>query len=384
MDTVLFSGLLVYLADNGALDRDYIAAHTSGFDSALARAREIAPNVRATAAAAGLAPSDVAAFFALFAGSPRTVTCYSQGVNQSAQGTDKVNAIINYHLATGRIGKPGMGPFSLTGQPNAMGGREVGGLANQLAAHMNFVPGDISLARRFWKAPRMAEREGLKAVAMFEAIGRGEIKALWIMGTNPAMSLPNAGGVRGALKKLELFVLSENVLANDTVNAGPHILLPAAAWGEKDGTVTNSERRISRQRAFLPLPGEATPDWWMVSQVATRLGHAAAFAYRSAADIFREHAALSASRTKAAAPSILARSPASRTTSTTRSIPCSGRCRQMGRPSQTAGSSPKAGSSRPTARRASSQRKRPPYAAPAPTTSPSPSTPVVSATSGTA
>ena len=202
------------------------------------------------------------------------VTCYSQGVNQSAQGTDKVNAIINCHLATGRIGKPGMGPFSLTGQPNAMGGREVGGLANQLAAHMNFSSPEIDRVRRFWNAPRIATHEGLKAVQMFEAIERGEIKALWVMATNPAVSLPRAGAVREALKKLELFVVSENVASNDTLNAGAHILLPAAAWGEKDGTVTNSERRISRQRRFLPLPGEAKPDWWIVSEVARRMGFA--------------------------------------------------------------------------------------------------------------
>jgi assimilatory nitrate reductase catalytic subunit len=222
------------------------------------------------------------------------VTLYSQGVNQSAQGTDKVNAILNCHLATGRIGKVGASPFSLTGQPNAMGGREVGGLANQLAAHMGFAPPDIDRVRRFWKAPRIATHEGLKAVQMFEAIGRGEIKALWVMGTNPAVSLPNADVVRDALTKLDLFVVSENVLSNDTVAAGPHVLLPALAWGEKSGTVTNSERRISRQRAFLRAPGEARPDWWILSEVAKRLGFGAAFAFNSAADIFREHAALSA------------------------------------------------------------------------------------------
>ena len=131
---------------------------------------------------------------------------------------------------------------------------------------MGFAPDEVDRVRRFWNAPRMAEREGLKAVQMFEAIERGEIKALWVMATNPAVSLPRAGAVREALKKLELFVVSENVLGNDTVSAGAHVLLPAAAWGEKDGTVTNSERRISRQRAFLPLPGEAKPDWWIVSR----------------------------------------------------------------------------------------------------------------------
>ncbi len=293
-DTALFCGLLVDLAERGAIDTAYVDANTTGFAAALARAREIAPDKAATARATGLDEDAVAHFFDLFYATARVVTCFSQGVNQSAQGTDKVNAIINCHLATGRIGRPGMGPFSLTGQPNAMGGREVGGLANQLAAHMGFTAAEIDRVRRFWNAPRMATREGRKAVAMFEAIERGEIKALWVMATNPAVSLPRAGAVRAALDKLELFVVSENVRSNDTVNAGAHVLLPAAAWGEKDGAVTNSERRISRQRAFLPLPGEARPDWWIVSQVARRMGFAEAFDYRTAADVFREHAALSA------------------------------------------------------------------------------------------
>ena len=293
-DTVLFSGLLVHLADNGALDQDYIANNTSGFDDALARARSIAGSVTATALATGLSEQDVAAFFNMFRETQRVVTLYSQGVNQSAQGTDKVNAILNCHLATGRIGKLGASPFSLTGQPNAMGGREVGGLANQLAAHMMFTPPEVDRVRRFWKAPRIATHEGLKAVQLFEAIDRGEVKALWVMGTNPAVSLPDADIVRDALKKLELFVVSENVLSNDTVDAGVHVLLPALAWGEKSGTVTNSERRISRQRSFLPAPGEARPDWWILSEVAKRLGFAKGFNYKSAAEIFREHAALSA------------------------------------------------------------------------------------------
>src|SRR3984893_1026227 len=293
-DTALFSGLLVHLADSGALDRDYIERHTSGVEDALGRARSIAVSFAATALATGLAEPEVADFFRMFKNTPRAVTLYSQGVNQSAQGTDKVNAIINCHLATGRIGKPGASPFSLTGQPNAMGGREVGGLANQLAAHMGFTPPDIDRVRRFWKARRIATHEGLKAVQMFEAIGRGEIKALWVMGTNPAVSLPQADAAREALKKLELFVVSENVRSNDTVDSRAHVLLPALAWGEKSGTVTNSERRISRQRAFLPAPGEARPDWWILSEVAKLLGFGAAFQFNSAAAIFREHAALSA------------------------------------------------------------------------------------------
>ena len=293
-DTALFCGLLVHLAETGALDRTFVDRHTSGFDAALERARRIARNVTATAQEAGLSDADVGAFFELFRTTEKVVTCYSQGVNQSVQGTDKVNAIINCHLATGRIGRPGMGPFSLTGQPNAMGGREVGGLANMLAAHMGFSPEEVDRVRRFWDAPQIVTQEGLKAVALFDAIADGRIKALWVMATNPAVSLPQADHVRAALKTLDLLVVSENVLANDTVTAGAHILLPAAAWGEKDGTVTNSERRISRQRAFLTAPGAARPDWWIVTQVARRMGFAEAFPYETPADIFREHAALSA------------------------------------------------------------------------------------------
>ncbi len=293
MDQALFCGLLAHLASSGALDEDFIRRHTAGFDETLARARAHTPSIAATAAITGLREFDIAVFFEMFAATPRTVTCFSQGVNQSAQGTDKVNAIINCHLVTGRIGKPGASPFSLTGQPNAMGGREVGGLANQLAAHMGFEPECVDRVRRFWNAPRMAAREGHKAVQMFGAAARGEIKALWVIGTNPAASLPDADAARAALEKLELFVVSDNVLSNDTINARPHVLLPAQAWGEKDGTVTNSERCISRQRAFMPAPGEARADWAIFSQVGERMGFSG-FDFPQVANVFREHAALSA------------------------------------------------------------------------------------------
>src|SRR5579883_2663483 len=174
-DGVLFSGLLVHLAKGGFLDRAFITSQTEGFDEALAQACRIAPDAATVAKKCGTPVPEVEAFFDLWAATRRTVTCYSQGVNQSWQGTDKVNAIINCHLAAGRIGIAGAGPFSLTGQPNAMGGREVGGLANQLAAHMGFSPQEIDRVRRFWRAPRMAVREGLKAVDMFEAIACGKI-----------------------------------------------------------------------------------------------------------------------------------------------------------------------------------------------------------------
>ncbi len=291
-DAQLWNGLLSWLSDYSALDRRYIDEHTEGFAAALANARMEAGRVAQVAQVTGLPSNDIEQFYWWWTISERVVTCYSQGVNQSAHGTDKVNAIVNCHLATGRIGKPGAGPLSLTGQPNAMGGREVGGLANMLAAHMGFSAPERDRVRRFWKAPNLVAGEGHKAVQMFDAVAAGDIKLLWVMGTNPAVSLPRADHVREALARLELLVVSENVACNDTANLA-HVRLPAAAWGEKDGTVTNSERRISRQRAFLDPPGEARPDWWILSQVAARLGWAEAFSYRSAADIFREHARLS-------------------------------------------------------------------------------------------
>ena len=214
------------------------------------------------------------------------------GINQSASGSDKCNAILNAHLYSGKIGKPGCGPFSLTGQPNAMGGREVGGLANQLAAHMDFTPENVDRLRRFWRSDRVATAPGLKAVDLFQAIGRGEVKAVWIMGTNPAVSLPDGHAVAQALRRCELVIVSDVMRSTDTGEFAD-ILLPAQAWGEKNGTVTNSERCLSRQRSFLPPQGEARPDWWMLAQVAQRLGYGDAFAWRHPAAIFREHAALS-------------------------------------------------------------------------------------------
>jgi len=286
-DVALFNALLVALHDRGAVDRAFVEAHTDGLDAALAAAR--ATDV----ADCGLPAADLATFFDWVARTEKTVTLYSQGVNQSSAGVDKVNALINGHLLTGRIGRPGMGPFSITGQPNAMGGREVGALATTLAAHMDFAPADVDRVGRFWGSDRVARRPGLKAVELFDAVRAGRIKALWIMATNPVASLPDADAVRAAIEGCELSIVSEAIRRSDTVDAC-RIRLPALAWGEKDGTVTNSERTISRQRPFLPAPGEARADWWIVAEVARRLGHGAAFAWRGPADLFREHARLSA------------------------------------------------------------------------------------------
>ncbi len=291
-DVALFDGLLLAIDGGNATHSDYVKRHTSGFREAVATASKM--SVRQIAEATGLSQQQLHVFYDLFVRTERVVTVYSQGVNQSESGTDKVNAIINCHLATGRIGKPGMGPFSVTGQPNAMGGREVGGLANMLAAHMDLDNGaHRAIVQSFWRAPRIADKPGLKAVDMFRAVGDGRIKAIWIMATNPVDSLPEADGVRAALQACPFVVVSDVVRHTDTT-ALAHVLLPSLAWGEKNGTVTNSERRISRQRAFLPAPGEARADWWQLAEVANRMGWREAFEYRSAAAIFDEHARLSA------------------------------------------------------------------------------------------
>jgi assimilatory nitrate reductase catalytic subunit len=293
MDGLLFNGLLSFLAQTGALNNSYIDAHTEGFDSALVTAIASAPTIASVAEGCGLTEAAVEQFFNWFAGTRKVVTVYSQGINQSGSGSDKCNAIINCHLATGKIGQPGMGPFSFTGQPNAMGGREVGGLANTLAAHMELDnPEHVDLVGRFWGSRHVAAKPGLKAVELFDAIYDGSVKAVWIMATNPVVTLPNADKIIAALKKCELVIVSDCIKATDTMDLA-HIKLPAVGWSEKDGTVTNMERRISRQRPLFQASGMAKPDWWIMSQVAARMGYREAFNYQTSADIFREHAVLS-------------------------------------------------------------------------------------------
>jgi len=290
-DVALFQGLFNYLDRHGFSDSDFISAHTENYESALRAAIEY--SVEYTSQLTELSPEQLEAFYSLFAQTPKTVTIYSQGVNQAVDGTDKVNTIINCHLLTGRIGKVGAGPFSVTGQPNAMGGREVGGLANQLASHMEIGnPEHRDLLQRFWGSPAMIDKAGLKAVDLFEAIHAGQIKAVWIMATNPVDSLPDADRVREALHKCDMVVVSDIYGHTDTV-ACADIVLPSTGWGEKDGTVTNSERRISRQRAFMAGPGEAQHDWWQFCEVAKRMGFEDGFSFESPAQIFQEYAALS-------------------------------------------------------------------------------------------
>ncbi|SFR33982.1 assimilatory nitrate reductase (NADH) alpha subunit apoprotein [Yoonia tamlensis] len=285
-DAALFNGLLRHLADTDALDQPYIDAHVNGFDAAIAAAA-------GDPTLSGLTADEIAQFYALWAGTKKVVTVYSQGVNQSTSGTDKVNAIINCHLATGRIGKPGMGPFSVTGQPNAMGGREVGGLANMLANHLDIEnPDHRDAVQTAWSSPTICTKPGLKAVDLFQACADGKIKALWIISTNPAVSLPDADGVSAAIKNVPFTVVTDIMARTDTGDLAD-VLLPATGWGEKNGTVTNSERRISRQRAFLPAPAHARPDWKIICDVAQRMGFDG-FGFETPADVFAEYVATTA------------------------------------------------------------------------------------------
>lgn len=295
-DTILFNGLLNYLRETEALDQAFVKRHTNNFADTIRCAESY--TVDAVSELCDVARESVEAFYAAFATSKRSVTFYSMGVNQSVSGVDNANAIINCHLASGQIGKPGCGPFSITGQPNAMGGREVGGLANMLAAHMDIEnPQHHDLVSRFWHSSKVTSSLGLKAVDMFDALESGQIKFIWIMATNPVVSMPNRQKVERALAQCEFVVVSDCVAKNDTL-AFANVVLPATGWAEKDGTVTNSERRISRQRALFPPTGKARHDWQIISEVGVKMGFEKAFSYSSPAEIFDEHAALSAFENK--------------------------------------------------------------------------------------
>ena len=292
-DVMLFHGLLHIMLWEGWLDAAFIAAHTTGFDALKALVREHTPD--RVAQACGLKKEDLYTAAQWFAQSPATLSLYCQGLNQSSSGTAKNATLINLHLATGQIGKPGAGPFSLTGQPNAMGGREVGGLANLLSAHRDLAnPQHRAEVAALWGVASVPEKPGKSAVEMFEAAADGEIKALWIACTNPAQSMPDQATVRRALQRAEFVVVQEAYATAATCDFAD-LLLPATTWGEKDGTVTNSERRISRVRPAVPAPGEARHDWRIVVDFAQRLearlrpSQPTLFPYPSPESIWTEH-----------------------------------------------------------------------------------------------
>ncbi len=285
-DVALFNHLLTQIYEGGAFDKTFLAS-VQGFDDALHAA--YADDVAVT----GLQQAEIDRFCDLWMRYEKVVTVFSQGVNQSTSGSDKVNSILNCHLAAGRIGKPGCGPFSVTGQPNAMGGREVGGLANMLACHLDLENADHrATVQQFWNAGPLPQQAGLKAVDMFRAVAAGKIKALWIIHTNPAVSMPDADAVRAAITGCDFTVVSDVTARTDTARCAD-VLLPATAWAEKSGTVTNSDRTLSRQRAVLAAPGAARHDWDILASVGRRMGWTHAFDYENPAEIFREYAALS-------------------------------------------------------------------------------------------
>lgn len=291
-DVALFNGLFQHLYQNNHVDHKFVEKHTEGLEALLATSQS-EQDIHELVKRTGISAEKLQLFFDKFAQTEKVMTLFSMGVNQSSQGVNKANSIINCHLLTGKIGKLGAAPFSMTGQPNAMGGREVGGLANMLAAHLDIDnPSHQHLVQSFWKSPTIATQTGLKAVDLFQAIESGKIKAVWIMATNPVVSLPDAEQVKRALDNCEFVVISDICARTDTT-AYADVLLPALGWGEKDGTVTNSERRISRQRAFLDSPKQAKADWWAVCEVAKKLGFSG-FDFSNTCDIFNEHAALSA------------------------------------------------------------------------------------------
>jgi assimilatory nitrate reductase catalytic subunit len=268
-DVMLFNGLLHIMLWEGWTDGLYIAAHTQGFEALKATVRDCTPDV--VAQVCGLKREDLFTAAKWFATSKATLSLYCQGLNQSSSGTAKNAALINLHLATAQIGKPGAGPFSLTGQPNAMGGREVGGLANLLSAHRDMAnPQHRAEVSALWNVPNVPDKPGKSAIEMFQAAADGEIKALWIACTNPAQSMPDQTTVRRALERAEFVVVQEAFATAATCDYAD-LLLPATTWGEKEGTVTNSERRISRVRAAIPAPGDTRHDWQIAVDFAKAL-----------------------------------------------------------------------------------------------------------------
>jgi assimilatory nitrate reductase catalytic subunit len=268
-DVMLFNGMLHVMLWEGWVRHDYIAAHTSGFDELKSAVRDCTPDL--VAQVCGIRKEDLALAAKLFATSPATLSLYCQGLNQSSSGTAKNAALINLHLASAQIGRAGAGPFSLTGQPNAMGGREVGGMANLLSAHRDLAnPTHRAEVANLWGVTSVPDKPGKTAVEMFQAAADGEIKALWIACTNPAQSMPDQSTVRRALERAELVVVQEAFSTTATCDYAD-LLLPATTWGEKTGTVTNSERRISRVRPAVAGPAETRHDWAIAVEFAQRL-----------------------------------------------------------------------------------------------------------------
>jgi len=303
-DVALYHGMLYLMLWEKWLDDSYIQAFTSGFEDLKNLVRDFTP--KAVANICGIDEKDLYQATQWFAKSPATLSLYCQGLNQSASGTAKNAALINLHLATGQIGKTGAGPFSLTGQPNAMGGREVGGLANLLSAHRDLSnPDHRNEVANLWGVEKVPEKPGLSAIPMFEALRTKELKAIWIVCTNPAQSMPDLNAVHEGLKNAE-FVVVQEAYANTATTLYADVLLPATTWAEKVGTVTNSERTISKVNPAIAPFELAKHDWQIALEIACALEQllpntkkestTTLFPYSGAEDIWNEHRASTAGR----------------------------------------------------------------------------------------
>jgi anaerobic selenocysteine-containing dehydrogenase len=295
-DTALLNGLLHILVRDQWLDEAYIAQHTEGWNELADSIREWTPEV--TAQITGLSAAQIEQAAAIFGQSQRTLSLWSMGVNQSRNGVAKVQGIINLHLATGKIGKLGCGPFSLTGQPNAMGGREVGYLAHQLPGYRQITnPAHRAEIEAAWGvAPGTIQPQpGRHAITLFEGLAAGEVKAIWIIGTNPMVSMPNLELVERALRRAEL-VIVQDAYRNSTTLQFAHIALPAAQWAEQDGTFTASDRHTTLLNKAVEPPGDARPDWQLVQAVAHQMGYGAHLPYQTAAEIYDEFRLLTRGR----------------------------------------------------------------------------------------
>lgn len=287
-DLALLNGLLHLLVEAGAVDDAFVAEHTRGWEQMPGFLADYPPDVveRLT----GVPEADLRATAALIAGAENWVSCWTMGLNQSTHGTWNTNALVNLHLATGAIGRRGSGPFSLTGQPNAMGGREMGYMGPGLPGQRSVLDADDrAFCEDLWGVPRGTIRsDGVSAgtVDMFRRMADGEIRACWIICTNPVASVGNRRTVIEGLERAEL-VVAQDLYADTETNAYADVVLPAALWAEADGVMVNSERTLTLARRALAAPGQALPDWQLIARVATAMGFDG-FAYASSQEVFDE------------------------------------------------------------------------------------------------
>ena len=295
-DIDLTNGLAHLLLSWDAIDRTFIGDRTEGFDAYVEQLRHYPPD--RVAEQCGIDQEDLETAARWWAESERVLSLWSMGINQSSEGTAKVRSVIDLHLLTGQLGRPGSGPFSLTGQPNAMGGREAGGLAKLLPGYrLTSVPSDRAAVERLWKLPpgHLSARNGRDAWAIIEGLERDEVGLLWVAATNPAVSFPDLNRTKAALMRSPFTISQDAYYPTETARYA-HLLLPAAQWGEKNGTMTNSERMVTLSPAFRSPPGEARADWEIFAEVGRRLGFKDAFAFQTSADVHREFVALTADR----------------------------------------------------------------------------------------